>query len=72
MIETSSQAAPKRRRFSEGVRARRGASRLERGIHIEGGGRHFVKDRLEQTGTRWTIDGAQAMLRTRAVYLNGQ
>lgn len=37
----------------------------------EGACRHLVKDRLEQTGMRWTVDGAQAMLHTRAVYLNG-
>lgn len=38
----------------------------------EGACRHVVKDRLEQTGMRWTIDGAQAMLHLRATYLNGQ
>jgi hypothetical protein len=30
-----------------------------------------VKDRLEQTGMRWTVEGAQAMLYLRATYLNG-
>jgi hypothetical protein len=34
--------------------------------------RHLVKDRLEQTGMRWTIEAAQAMLHVRALYLNGQ
>ena len=38
----------------------------------EGACRHVVKDRLEQTGMRWTINGAQAMLHMRAVYLGGQ
>lgn len=38
----------------------------------EGACRHVVKDRLEQTGMRWTPDGAQAMLHLRAVYLNGR
>lgn len=38
----------------------------------EGACRHLVKDRLEQTGMRWTVVGAQAMLHTRATYLNGQ
>ena len=38
----------------------------------EGACRHLVKDRLEQTGMRWTVDGAQAMLHTRATYLNGK
>jgi hypothetical protein len=39
---------------------------------IEGACRHFVKDRMELAGMRWEIEGAQAMLSLRAVYLNGQ
>ena len=27
---------------------------------------------MEQTGMRWTVEGAQAMLHLRALYLNGQ
>jgi hypothetical protein len=38
----------------------------------EGACRHLVKDRLEQTGMRWTVQGAQAMLHVRALYLNDQ
>jgi len=38
----------------------------------EGACRHVVKDRLEQTGMRWTVNGAQAMLHLRAIYLNGR
>ena len=38
----------------------------------EGACRHLVKDRMEQTGMRWTVEGAQAMLHIRALYLNGQ
>lgn len=38
----------------------------------EGACRHVVKDRLEQTGMRWTTGGAQAMLHLRTVYLNGR
>ncbi len=38
----------------------------------EGACRHLVKDRLEQTGMRWTVPGAQAMLHVRAMYLNDQ
>jgi hypothetical protein len=38
----------------------------------EGACRHLVKDRMEQTGMRWTVSGAQAMLHLRATYLNGQ
>lgn len=37
----------------------------------EGACRHVVKDRLEQSGMRWTVAGAQAMLHTRTIYLNG-
>ena len=39
---------------------------------IEGGCRHLVKDRMERTGMRWQIDGAQAMLNTRTAYINGE
>jgi len=38
---------------------------------IEGACRHLVKDRMEATGMRWTIDGAQATLDLRSVELNG-
>jgi hypothetical protein len=38
----------------------------------EGACRHLVKDRTEQTGMRWTVEGAQAMLHVRALYLNDQ
>ncbi|NUM36761.1 MAG: ISKra4 family transposase [Candidatus Brocadiae bacterium] len=38
---------------------------------IEGDCRHFVKDRMERAGMRWTIDGAQSMLNLRSTYLNG-
>jgi hypothetical protein len=38
---------------------------------VEGACRHLVKDRLEQSGMRWTVTGAQALLHTRALYLNG-
>lgn len=37
----------------------------------EGACRHLVKDRMEQTGMRWTVEGAQALLNLRAMYLNG-
>jgi hypothetical protein len=37
----------------------------------EGACRHLVKDRLELTGMRWALEGAQAMLHLRALYLNG-
>lgn len=38
----------------------------------EGACRHLVKDRMELTGMRWQVEGAQAMLDLRAVYLNGE
>jgi len=37
----------------------------------EGACRHLVKDRMERTGMRWRVPGAQAMLNLRAVYING-
>ena len=37
----------------------------------EGACRHVVRDRMEQTGMRWTQFGAQSMLHLRAIYLNG-
>ena len=38
---------------------------------VEGACRHLVKDRMEGSGMRWTIPGAEAVLKTRAVQLNG-
>jgi hypothetical protein len=38
---------------------------------VEGACRHLVKDRLEQSGMRWTTVGAQAVLDLRAVRING-
>ena len=35
---------------------------------IEGACRHLVKDRMERSGMRWRLAGAQAMLHVRAVY----
>ena len=37
----------------------------------EGACRHLVKDRMERTGMRWTVQGAQAILDLRSTYLNG-
>lgn len=34
---------------------------------IEGACRHLVKDRLQRSGMRWTLEGAQAMLNLRAL-----
>ena len=38
----------------------------------EGACGHLVKDRMEQAGMRWRVDGAQAILSLRAVHLNGE
>jgi len=38
---------------------------------IEGACRHLVKDRFELSGMRWTQDGAENLLRLRAVAENG-
>jgi hypothetical protein len=37
---------------------------------VEGACGHLIKDRMEQAGMRWTVDGAQAVLDLRAVRLN--
>jgi hypothetical protein len=37
----------------------------------EGACRHLVKDRMEGSGMRWSLPGAEAILKTRAVSLNG-
>jgi hypothetical protein len=38
---------------------------------IEGACRYLVKDRMEVTGARWTLDGAEAVLRLRALRASG-
>ncbi|WP_435835085.1 ISKra4 family transposase [Streptomyces antibioticus] len=38
---------------------------------IEGACRHLVKDRLDITGARWRLSGAEAVLKLRAVRTNG-
>ena len=50
---------------------------LKRGYPIgsgiaEGACRNLVKDRLDGTGMHWRLEGASAMLKTRALYLNGE
>lgn len=37
---------------------------------VEGACRHVVKDRMERTGMRWNIEGAQAILDLRTTHLN--
>ncbi len=38
---------------------------------IEGACRHLVKDRMELTGTRWSLEGAEAVLRLRSRWVSG-
>jgi len=38
---------------------------------IEGSCAHLVRDRFDITGARWSLDGAEAMLKLRAVRTNG-
>ena len=38
---------------------------------IEGAVRHLVKDRMDITGARWTAEGAEAILKLRALHTNG-
>ena len=38
---------------------------------IEGACRHLVKDRMERAGMHWTLEGAQAMLDVRSVWIAG-
>ena len=37
---------------------------------IEGAVRHLIKDRMDITGARWGLDGAEAVLRLRALHSN--
>ena len=38
---------------------------------IEGACRHVVVDRMERTGMRWVMDGAQSMLNLRCINVSG-
>ena len=38
---------------------------------IEGACRYLVKDRRERTGARWSLKGAEAVLRLRALWASG-
>ena len=38
---------------------------------VEGACRHLIGDRLDITGSRWGVEGAEAVLRLRAVIDNG-
>jgi hypothetical protein len=38
---------------------------------IEGACRYLIKDRLDITGARWRLEGAEAMLKLRALIISG-
>jgi hypothetical protein len=38
---------------------------------IEGACRYLVKDRMDLTGARWSLEGAEAVLRLRALHASG-
>lgn len=38
---------------------------------IEGACRYLVKDRMDRTGARWSLEGAEAVLRLRAIWASG-
>src|SRR5262249_46266262 len=38
---------------------------------IEGACRYLVKDRMEKTGARWSLEGAEAVLRLRSLQASG-
>ena len=38
---------------------------------IEGACRHLIKDRMDITGARWSLQGAEAVLRLRALRASG-
>jgi len=39
--------------------------------HREGAARHLIADRLDITGARWSLAGAEAVLKLRALISNG-
>ena len=46
---------------------------LQMVMGVEGTCRHLVRDRMEGTGMRWEIEGAQeAMLNTRSSFINNE
>lgn len=78
-VATTSQAAKALRRVAGYLQRNRPfmdyARYLKRGWPIgtgviEGACRHLVKDRMELSGMRWTIAGAEALLALRAVHEN--
>ena len=52
------------------ARSRREGYPIGSGV-VEAAGKTLVKNRMEQTGMRWKEEGAEALLKLRAVFLNG-
>jgi hypothetical protein len=38
---------------------------------VEGACKHLIKDRLERSGMRWSLQGAESLIRMRSLYLSG-
>lgn len=45
-------------------------ARIATGV-IEGACRHLINDRLDITGARWCLQGAEAILKLRSIYSSG-
>lgn len=59
-----------KRKFLHYDRALRDGLPIATGV-IEGACRYLVRDRMDRTGARWSLAGAEAVLRLRALYTNG-
>ncbi len=60
----------KRTRLMKYADALRDGLPISTGV-IEGACRYLVKDRMDRTGARWSVDGAEAVLRLRAIRSSG-
>ena len=60
----------KRTRLMKYADALRDGLPISTGV-IEGVCRYLVKDRMDRTGARWSVDGAEAVLRLRAIRASG-
>ena len=38
---------------------------------VEGACKNLIKDRMERSGMRWSLEGGEAMIRLRSLYLSG-
>jgi len=38
---------------------------------VEGACKNLIKDRMERSGMRWSLEGAEAMIRLRSLHLSG-